>query len=106
MHACNEIWIDSEEGLQRCREPAASSCDDDILIDVKTAAQFLHETVSGLECPARAGVGPKFISMDPLRYHPDDLLKYAKERAASASQRNLKPSTAVTVGYPATRSPQ
>ena len=76
---------------------AAASYDDDILFDVKTAAQFLHETVSGLESQARTGVGPRFISMDPLRYHPDDLLKYAKERAAGASQRKLKSSTAAPV---------
>ena len=97
MHACNETGIDTGEGLQRCREPVAASYDDEILIDARTAAKFLHETVSGLESQARTGVGPRFISMDPLRYHPDDLLKYANEKMAGASQRKSKSSTAVTV---------
>ncbi|WP_417480931.1 hypothetical protein [Maricaulis sp.] len=56
------------------------ACDPDLLIDVKTAALFLNETVSGLECQARTREGPRFVSVDPLRYLHADLVNYAIER--------------------------
>mgnify|MGYP003633877329 FL=1 len=53
---------------------AAASCDDDILFDVKTAAQFLHETVSGLESQARTNVGPMLLPATNLSPNGSELL--------------------------------